>query len=84
MNKSFIKNYALTLTPETIKSFALKDGTLVSDEEAELFVKILHERIDEMLDGHALDVLEENKGKISSSSYNKLLELYNKYKKFIG
>lgn len=52
-------------------------------EEANLFINILNTRLDEMLNGNALNVLNEYKDKISESSYNKLLELYDKYKKFI-
>lgn len=83
MYKELIKKYAKSLTPEQVKDYALKEGVEVSDEEASLFVSVIKTRLDEMLEGNALEVLNEYKSKLSTSSYNKLLELYDKYKKFI-
>lgn len=84
MYKELIKKYAKNLTPEQVKEYGLKEGVEVTNEEATLFINVIQTRLDEMLDGHALEVLEEYKGNISDTSYNKLLELYDKYKKFIG
>ncbi len=83
MYKELIKKYAKNITTEQVKEYALKEGVNVKDEEANLFINILNTRLDEMLNGNALNVLNEYKDKISESSYNKLLELYDKYKKFI-
>ena len=83
MYKELIKKYAKILTPNQVKEYALKEGTEVSDNEANLFINIINTRLDDMLDGHALEVLNEYKSELSPSSYNKLLELYDKYKKFI-
>ncbi len=83
MYKELIKKYAKNLTPNQVKEYALKEGTEVSDNEANLFINIINTRLDDMLDGHALEVLNEYKSELSPSSYNKLLELYDKYKKFI-
>lgn len=83
MYKELIKKYAKNLTPTQVKEYALKEGTEVSDSEANLFINIINTRLDDMLNGHALEVLNEYKSELSPSSYNKLLELYDKYKKFI-
>lgn len=83
MNKSLIKAYAFTLTPDKVKSFALKEGINVSDEEANLFISTIRENADDILDGHAMEVIESKKSMISDASYNKLIELYDKYKKFV-
>lgn len=83
MYKELIKKYAKNLTPNQVKEYALKEGTEVSDNEANLFINIINTRLDDMLDGHALEVLNEYKSELSPYSYNKLLELYDKYKKFI-
>lgn len=83
MYKELIKKYAKKLTPNQVKEYALKEGTEVSDNEANLFINIINTRLDDMLNGHALEVLNEYKSELSPSSYNKLLELYDKYKKFI-
>ncbi len=84
MYKEIIKKYANNITAEQIKEYAQKEGTEVTIEEANLFTEIIHTRLDEMLNGNAIEVLNEYKDKISEKSYNKLLELYDKYKKFIN
>lgn len=84
MYKELIKKYAKSLTPDQVKEYALKEGIEVSNEEASLFVNVVQTRLDEMLEGNALEVLNEYKSELSTSSYNKLLELYDKYKKFLN
>jgi len=83
MNKSLIKAYAMSLTSDKVKEFALKEGIVISDDEANLFLETVREKVDYILDGHGLEVIESKKDYISSESYEKLLELFNKYKKFI-
>jgi len=83
MNKSLIKAYAMSLTSDKVKEFALKEGIVISDDEANLFLETVREKADYILDGHGLEVIESKKDYISSESYEKLLELFNKYKKFI-
>lgn len=84
MYKELIKNYAKNIDITQVKEYAIKEGIEITDEEANLFVSVIHERLDEMLNGNALEVLDEYKDKLSVSSYNLLLELYDKYKKFIN
>lgn len=83
MNKSFIKAYAMMLTPDKVKGFASKEGIMISDEEANLFISTIRENADFILDGHGMEVIESKKNMMSESSYNKLIELYDKYKKFV-
>ena len=83
MNKNIIKSYAMNLTKEDIINFGFKEGITVTEEEAELFLDTIKEDADYILDGHALEIIEAKKDKMSESAYNKLLELYDKYRKFI-
>lgn len=83
MNKNLIKAYALSLSTNKVKEFALKEGISISDEEADLFINTIRDNADYILDGHGLEVIESKKDMMSDVSYNKLLELYDKYKKFI-
>lgn len=83
MNKNLIKSYVLRLDPNKVKEFALKEGVSISDYEANLFVSTAINNVDYVLDGHGLEVLESIKEKLSPEAYNKLLELFNTYKKFI-
>jgi len=83
MNKSLIKAYAMNLTSDKVKDFALKEGIQISDEEANLFLSTIRDNADYILDGYGLEVIESKKNMLSEDAYNKLLELFNKYKKFI-
>lgn len=83
MNKGIIKAYAMSLTPNKVKEFALKEGISISDEEANLFIETIRDNADYILDGHGLEVIESKKNMMSEDAYYKLLELFNKYKKFI-
>lgn len=83
MNKNFIKAYALRLTKEDVINFGIKEGINVTDSEAALFIDTIKDNIDYILEGNGLEVLESKKEYLSNETYNKLLELFNKYKKFI-
>ena len=83
MNKSLIKMYAMKLDVEKVKNFARNEGIELSDEEANLFVTTIKENCDDILDGYGLEIIESKKNMMSSSTYDKLLELFNEYKKFI-
>ncbi len=83
MNKSLIKMYAMKLDVEKVKNFARNEGIEISDEEANLFVTTIKENCDDILDGYGLEIIESKKNMMSPSTYDKLLELFNEYKKFI-
>lgn len=83
MNKGIVKAYAMSLTENKVKEFALKEGISITDEEASLFISTIRENADYILDGHGLEVIESKKNMMSEDAYNKLLDLFNKYKKFI-
>lgn len=83
MNKSLIKNYVMKLTTNNVKDFALKEGIIITDEEATIFLSTIKEKVDYILEGHAMEVIESKKDMISDEAYLKLIELFNKYKKFI-
>lgn len=69
MNKSLIKAYAMKLTPEKVKDFALKEGINISDGEANLFIDTIKENADFILDGHGLEVIESKKNSPDFCSY---------------
>lgn len=83
MNKSLIKAYAMKLDLEKVKNFARNEGLEITDDEATLFIETLQENIDYILDGHGLEVIESKRNMLSERTYDKLLELFNEYKKFI-
>ncbi len=63
--------------------FALKEGINISEDEANLFISTINENADYILEGHGMEVIESKKDQMSEDAYNKLLELYDKYKKFV-
>ena len=75
--------YAMKLDVEKVKNFARNKGIEISDEEANLFVTTIKENCDDILDGYGLEIIESKKNMMSPSTYDKLLELFNEYKKFI-
>lgn len=75
--------YAMKLDVEKVKNFARNEGIEISDEEAILFVTTIKENCDDILDGYGLEIIESKKNMMSPSTYDKLLELFNEYKKFI-
>ena len=82
MNKSVIKRYAANVTKNDIVSFAYKENVMVSDAEVDIIFKAIHFDIDVLLED-PIAYLEDYKNKLSDEVYSKLLEFYNKYKKFI-
>jgi len=83
MNKSIVKAYAMSLTSDKVIDFGKKQGIDVTEDEANLFLNTIKENADYILDGHAMEVLESKKDGFSPKSYEVLVDLYNKYKKFI-
>lgn len=75
--------YAMKLDVEKVKNFARNEGIEISDEEANLFITTIKENCDDILDGYGLEIIESKKNMMSPSTYDKLLELFNEYKKFI-
>ena len=61
MNKELIKKYALNLTSEDILSYSKKENLNISNEEADLFIRVIHSHSDELLNGNALDILDNYK-----------------------
>ncbi len=82
MNKNIIKKYASNLTKNDILSFAYKENITLSDTEVDIIFKAIHFDIDVLLD-NPMHYLDDVKGKLSDEVYSKLLEFYEKYKKFI-
>ena len=82
MNKNIIKKYASNLTKNDILSFAYKENITLSDTEVDIIFKAIHFDIDVLLD-NPMSYLDDVKGKLSDEVYSKLLEFYEKYKKFI-
>ena len=84
MTRNIIKSYAEKLEVKDVIKFGLKEGISVSEEEASIFLETVKANIDYILDGNGLELIESKKEEFSLETYEKILELFNKYKKFIG
>lgn len=83
MNKNLIKTYALKLDTEKIINFARSEGIELTISEAEMFESTIKDNIDDILNGNGLEIIESKKNSMNERTYDKLLELFYEYKKFI-
>lgn len=78
MKEKFIKAYAKKLTKKDIIKYAEKEKIIISNDELNLIYFLIQNNIDNILT-NPLNVLEDNKNKLSPTTYNKLYELYTIY-----
>ena len=83
MFKSIIKKYVENLTSNDVIDYASKENVTVTQDEANLFVDTVKENVDDILSGKGMYYIESLKDKVSEEAYSKMLELFDKYKKFI-
>lgn len=83
MNKNVIRAYAMMIDREKVMNFAKGEGIVLTEDEADLFVSTIKENCDDILDGHGLKIINSKKDLLSEEAYDKLIELFYKYKKFI-
>ena len=80
MNKYLIYKYAMNLTIKDVKQY---DPSL-SENEINIINYYIKNKTKEFLEGNPTPILEELKQKLSPNTYNKILDLYNKYKSFLN
>ena len=76
-----LKEYIKKITEEDIYNFALKEGINLLDHEKKVIYLYLHNYWEVFLKEDASHLFEELKEKLETKTYDKLIELYNKYKK---
>jgi len=79
MNKLFIYEYIKRIKRDNIIKFAGDQGIQLDDYELDIIYNYIKNDYRRIL-SNPLDVLEEAKEMLSDSTYQKLLELYDKYK----
>lgn len=80
MNKLIIINYINKLTKNDIYNFCNNNSIQINDDEVDVIYYYIKNRYKRFLDGYHEEVLDEIKFKVRSYTYNKIMELYNKYK----
>ncbi len=83
MNKNLIKKYASNITKEDILKFGESEGVNINNNELDTIYNIIKNRQDEILDGNFYEIIKNYKTKFNPILFNKIIEKYEKYKKFI-
>ena len=81
MNKLIIYKYINKLTKEDINKYALSQDINLKTNELDLIYAYIKKYPKRILD-EPLEIIDEIKDDLSDNIYNKLLELYDKYKDF--
>ena len=82
MNKLIILEYINRLTKEDISIFGLNQGIKLTNNELDTIYDYIKNDNQRILN-NPIEVINEVKDKVSYKVYEKLLELYDKYKDFI-
>ncbi len=83
MNKLIILKYMDKLTQDDILKFSYNQNVTITDNELNIIYTYIKKYPERILN-EPLEVLSEIKDDISTNVYNKLLELYYKYKNKIS
>ena len=83
MNKNIIKKYADNITKEDILKFAESENVSINNNELNTIYYIIKNKQDEILDGNFYNLIDNYKKDFNSQLFNKIIEKYEKYKKFI-
>ncbi len=76
-----IGEYIKNITEEEIYNFAVNEGLKLIDEETKTIYVYIKNYWKIFLNEDATFLFEELKTKLRPETYNKIIELYNKYKK---
>ncbi|MBR4672208.1 MAG: DUF2624 family protein [Bacilli bacterium] len=79
--KFVIRKYIETLTEKEIEEFAIKEGIKLLDEEKKVIYLYIKNYWETLLEEDSTFIFEELKEKLQPKTYEKVIELYNKYKK---
>ena len=83
MNKKKIKKYADGITKEDILKFAESENININSNELDTIYYIIKNKQDEILNGDFYDFISNYKNSFNPLLFNKIIEKYKKYKKFI-
>ena len=79
--KDLIKKYVNMLKREDIVSFAKKKNLLLDKEELELIYNTIKNRYEDIYED-GIKVINEYKNRLKKNTYDKLIEVYENYKKY--
>lgn len=83
MYENIIKNYVDKLTKEDIINYSKKEDIFLNDNEINVIYDEIKNKWKQLYNGNTRAITDlENK--INNKAYNKLIDLYNTYKKFLN
>lgn len=83
MDRNMIRKYISKLDRNTINNFALKNKIKLTTDELEIIYNSIKNDYEEFLGSDFYKYMEQYRKKLSENVYNKIVELYEKYKKYI-
>ena len=83
MKLELIKNYINKLQKEDIINYLKKEHIEASNNEIDLIYNSIKNDFDYVINNDFLTYLEKYKSMLNTNLYNKIIEKYNEYKKFI-
>ena len=83
INKSVVYNYIKNIKKEDIYNYGIKQGIEISNNDIDIIYDYINNRYDDIINDIERIFLEV-KDKLNIKTYNKLLELYDKYKYIIN
>ena len=82
LDKNIIYEYIKRIKKEDIYNYCIKEKIKLSNNEIDIIYDYINNRYNDIID-NPNNTLLEIKDKLNIKTYNKLLELYDKYKYFI-
>jgi hypothetical protein len=83
MNINLIKKYADNITKEDILKFGESEGININNTELNVIYNVIKNKQDEILNGDFYKIIDNYKNDFNPILFNKIIEKYEKYKKFI-
>ncbi|MCI6847462.1 MAG: hypothetical protein MR835_01240 [Erysipelotrichaceae bacterium] len=83
MNKLIIYKYIDRIRKIDIMNYGIKEGIELNDEEINLIYFYIKNRYMDFFN-NPNDIFREIEGNVRDNVYSKIIELYNKYKRYIG
>lgn len=83
MYENIIKNYVDKLTKEDIINYSKKEDIFLNDNEINVIYDEIKNKWKQLYNGNTR-VITNLENKINNKAYNKLIDLYNTYKKFLN
>ena len=80
--KDIIKNYVNNLTYNDVVEFIHRSNYHIKEEEIEIIYKYIKNYCDDILNENP-DVFSKLKHEVCEETYNEVMKLCNKYKKFL-